>query len=80
MARIRVNDLPEFVGQTIDIFEDFLEEKGIKIDNPEIVEAIANGEDPESCAIIYGTDYGNLQEDLTALFRAWDIIEEEESI
>ena len=80
MARIKVNDLPEFVGQTIDVFEDFLEEKGIKLDNPEIEEAIADGQNPETCAIIYGTDYGSLQDELTALFRAWGMIEEEERI
>lgn len=49
-------DIPEFIGQIIDFLEDFLEEKGITIPNPE------KDEDPddENTAIIYGTDYGNI--------------------
>ena len=39
----------------IDIFEDFLEEKGINIDNPE------REGDEDNAAIIYGTDYGYLE-------------------
>lgn len=29
------SDKLEFIGQIIDIFEDFLDEKGVKIDNPD---------------------------------------------
>ena len=70
------NDLAEFLGQIIDVFEDFLEERGIKLDNPEIDEAICDGQDPDSLAIIYGTDYGNLQDDLESLLRNWGILQE----
>ena len=58
----------EFIGEIIDIFEDFLEEKGIDIPNDE-------KEDSESPAIIYGTDYGNLQDDLEAMMLAWGVFE-----
>lgn len=65
---------PEFIGQVIDIFEDFLAEKGVTLDNPEIQEAVDNGEDMEGLAIIYGSDYGILQDALTSMFKAWKVI------
>ena len=76
MAKITANDLPEFIGQVIDTFEDFLEERCVALNNPEIDEAIADGQDPDGCAIIYGTDYGDLHDDLEDLFRNWGIIQE----
>ena len=56
---------PEMVGQIIDIFEDFLEEKGIEIPNEERKES---GED---AAILYGTDYGNLENQINHLLQLW---------
>ena len=54
----------ELVGQVIDIFEDFLENKGVNIDNPEKSEAVAvatqGGIDESECAILYGSDYDEL--------------------
>lgn len=70
---VKEDDVPEFIGQCIDIFEDFLEEKGIVIDNPE-------KEESESPAIIYGTDYGNLSDELRGIFSAWGIIKKEGSV
>jgi len=67
------NDLPDMLGQIIEVFEDFLEEKGIDVPNDEKAEA----DDPESAAIIYGTDYGWLQTELEKLLVNWNIIEEE---
>ena len=62
----------EFIGQIIDIFEDFLEEKGIEIPNPE-----RPADDEENGAIIYGSDYGILQDDLEQMMRAWKILKED---
>jgi hypothetical protein len=45
----------EFVGQIIDIFEDFLEDRNIELQNSEREQSGADA------AIIYGTDYGQLQ-------------------
>ena len=73
---IERENMPEFIGQIIDTFEDFLEEKGVTLNNPEIDEAIADGQDPDGCAIIYGTDYGDLRDDLEDLLRNWGIIPE----
>ena len=54
---VQPNDTPDFIGQMIDIVEDFLEEKGVTIDNPEKTD-----EPDETAAIIYGSDYDALAE------------------
>ena len=73
--KITNEDMPELVGQLIDIFEDFLEEKGISIENPEKQEAIADGEDPDSICILYGTDYGELQSQIEETLINWNLAE-----
>ncbi len=54
---------PEFKGNLIDAVEDFLETKGVNIENPEKT-------DSDNPAIIYGSDYdllaGALQEAITS--------------
>lgn len=65
---------PEFIGQIIDIFEDFLTEKGVTLNNPEIQEAIDEGENPEDLAIISGSDYSSLQDSLTAMLTEWHVL------
>lgn len=55
---------PEFIGNIIDIFDDFLEEKGIQIPNPE-------KEESDSPAVFYGSDYGAVQNELESLIHAW---------
>lgn len=67
--------VPEFIGQIIDVFEDFLTDRNIVLNNPEIQWAIEDGEDPEELAVIYGTDYGELQTALENLLRAWEIVQ-----
>lgn len=54
------SDRLETIGCFIDIFEDFLEEKGINIQNEE-------KDQDEDAAIIYGTDYGNLSDRIESL-------------
>lgn len=68
---INVNNKEEFIGQIIDLFEDFLDEKNVKISNPE---AIENGE--ENIAIIYGGDYDTLHDQIQSVLENWDIIPE----
>jgi len=70
---IKPEDRPEFIGEIIDIFEDFLEERGITINNPEKHE---DGDD-ENAAIIYGSDYGELQTQLEGLMAGWGILKNE---
>lgn len=54
---VKISDIPEFIGQVIDVCEDFLDEEGITIQNEERDEAIASGEDADGLAQIYGSHY-----------------------
>lgn len=65
---VKTNDRAEFIGQIIDIFEDFLEEKGIEIPNVD--------REDENDAIIYGMDYGELQTNLEFMMTSWGVLEE----
>lgn len=65
-CKISPADQSEFIGQVIEIFEDFLEEKGISLENDE------KAEDPYA-AIIYGSDYGSLQSKLESLLINWQL-------
>lgn len=60
------NDLkPELLGQIIDIFEDFLSDKGITADdipNPD-------RDDTEDAAIIYGNDYDKLADKIASVLE-----------
>ena len=61
------NDLgDEFVGQVVDIFEDFLGNKGVKISS-----------DDSDGAIIIGRDYDKLAQDIKDILQNWDILPEE---
>lgn len=62
----------EFVGQIIDIFEDFLEDHNVTLDNPE------KEQDPDA-AIIYGSDYGDLYQEIEELLVNWSEAAEAES-
>ena len=46
----------------IEIFEDYLEEKGINIDNPE-------REEDDFASLIYGTEYGDLESKITEVIE-----------
>lgn len=63
---VSADDRTEFIGQIIDLFEDFLELRGVWIENPERV-----GEPGE--AIIYGTDYGELQIGIAETLDNWGV-------
>lgn len=64
------NEKPELIGQIIDLFEDFLADKNIQIENQE-------KDDPnveeDTVAIIYGSDYGILQDGLEDILHNWNI-------
>ncbi len=67
-------DKTEFIGQVIDLFEDFLEEKGVSLNNGEKDEPSATGEEPEQETIIYGSDYDQLQAGIEALLENWGLV------
>ena len=65
---------PEFKGQIVDVFEDFLSERGYMLNNPDRDEAIKNGEydDPEEAAIIWGEDYDIIADEVEYAFGSYD--------
>lgn len=65
-------DEEEFIGQIIDTFEDFLDDKCIIIENEE--RDADEDLDAEMSANIYGTDYDYIADELKKVFRHWNII------
>jgi hypothetical protein len=69
------NDRMELIGQFIDVFEDFLDEKGIVIPNED------RDNDPgEEHANIYGDDYDWLQGGIEDTLTAWHILEPQREV
>ena len=66
---IKQEDREEFIGQIIDTFEDFLESKGVDIQNDE-------KEDDEVHAILYGSDYDELRSELNRMMINWKVLAE----
>lgn len=66
---VKQEEICEFIGQIIDIFEDFLEAKKIDIPNPE------KEQSGDYAAIIYGMDYGDLQSNLEEMMLNWGVIQ-----
>ena len=70
-------DEPEFIGQFIDIFEDFLDEKGIVIPNQK--RDFEEDLEPEESANIYGEDYDFLEQEIKKVLIRWEIIANKEN-
>lgn len=64
------SELKEFCCEIIETFEDFLDERGIVIVNDEKLE------DPEGASNIYGTDYGELEEQISFILYSYGLVEE----
>ena len=60
--KIKTEDIPELIGEIIDVFEDFLDEEYSEIPMS------------ESEVYIYGSDYDILSSRLNMLLKNWDII------
>lgn len=76
----RHSDRMELLGCMIDAVEDWLESKGITADDIPCEDRdhdIADGEDPESCAIIYGEDYDILSNAFETTLINFGLIEKE---
>lgn len=67
---VNVNDKPEFLGQIIDVFEDFLTEKNVVPFNREPQE----DNDPDNPVYIYGEDYYEIEDALTEIMKNWKVI------
>lgn len=72
--KIKSSEVPELVGQIIDIFEDFLAAKEVNIYNPEKVFATEDGVDVSEIAILYGSDYAELETYIKSTLASWGII------
>lgn len=70
---IKKEDKSEFIGQILDLFEDFLDEYGIKIPQKEGVDDY----DPDTPANLCGKAYDDLAEHLQTFFRSWGVIKDE---
>ena len=72
MYRIKVenNEAPEFIGQIIDVFDDFLEDRDVHIPSSE-EEKKEDAEWEENSARIYGTDYDEIAGRLDKIMRSW---------
>ena len=62
---IKQENRTEFLGQLIDVVEDWLEEKGIDIPNEE--------KDELNAAIIYGADYDKLQSGFNSIMKSYHV-------
>lgn len=67
VLKIKNQPLKEKADDMIEAFEDFLDEKGIEIQNQEKEDAIHDAQDKESICNVYGSDYGNLEEEILAI-------------
>ena len=70
---IKKEDKSEFIGQILDLFEDFLDEYGIKIPQKEGEEEY----EPDTPANLCGKAYADLAEHLQTFFRSWGVIKDE---
>ena len=55
----------EFIGQIIDIFEDFLSERNIQLNTDK---------NENTYAVIYGSNYDELNDKLKTMMNQWNII------
>lgn len=62
---IKQENRTEFLGQLIDVVEDWLEEKEIDIPNEE--------RDGINAAIIYGSDYDKLQSGFNSIMKSYHV-------
>lgn len=68
------DNIPEFKGQIVDIFEDFLCDNNYTLKNEEREAAIADDEyeDPEEAAIIWGDDYDTIADTVESVISGND--------
>ena len=67
------NDKTELIGGIIDIFEDFLDKKGVTLESPKKSDEMEL--DGGTNANIYGSDYDSVSDSLESLLRSWKVIE-----
>lgn len=74
MNKIKEDNKAEFFGQIIDVFEDWLDSKGITQDDIPNKERIEyNNGDTDGLAIIFGSDYDEIRDALENIMKGWDV-------
>ena len=68
---IRNEDMAEFLGQIIDVFDDLLEERDVRIPTSD-AEMEENDELEGNEARLYGSDYSELEENIGELLGNWE--------
>mgnify|MGYP007069969551 CR=1 FL=1 len=76
-GKIPEGEVPEFTGQIIDIFNDFLTEHGISrydLGNQESVDPLDES-DYEYSVVIFGSQYDEIAGSVKSMLEYWDLIE-----
>ena len=66
--RLENSEKLELLCGIIETFENFLDDRGIVIENDE------KEEDPESASNIYGTDYGDLESEIESVLQKYGLL------
>lgn len=61
----------EFLARIIDEFEEFLDDRGIELQNPDKTYAMDDGQDPDEIATIYGDDFAELEDRIMDVLKSW---------
>ena len=67
---VDTNEKAEFLGQIIDVFEDFLTERKVEQFNNEPQE----DNDPDNPVYIYGSDYDEIENALAKIMERWNVV------
>ena len=76
-GKIPESEVPEFVGQVIDIFNVFLAEYGVERDdlgNHEPADPL-DEDDHDYSVVIYGSQYDEIAGSVKSMLENWDLIE-----
>ena len=76
-GKIPESEVPEFVGQVIDIFNVFLAEYGVDRDdlgNHEPADPL-DEDDHDYSVVIYGSQYDEIAGSVKSMLENWDLIE-----
>ena len=75
-GKISEEEVPEFVGQIIDIFNDFLAEHGVDrndLGNQEPADSL-DEDDHDYSVVIYGSQYDEIAGSVKSMMENWDLI------
>ena len=75
-GKIPESEVSEFVGQVIDIFNVFLAEHGVDLDdlgNHEPADSLGE-DDHEYSVVIYGSQYDEIAGSVKSMMENWDLI------